>query len=109
LQLVDIIVGERTLLVALGVVKEGEGDEGERTHLQFVDISRYDAGWWLVALGAVLRWRCCGEGEGRCEKQKCRGSIMFSMILLREYRGIAVRIKKLHPCGHESGKEGYSP
>jgi hypothetical protein len=72
LQLVDIIVGERTLLVALGVVKEGEGDEGERTHLQFVDISRYDAGWWLVALGAVLRWRCCGEGEGRCEKQKCR-------------------------------------
>jgi hypothetical protein len=60
-QLVDIITGERTLLVALGVVKEGEGDEGERTHLQFVDISRYDAGWWLVALGAVLR--CCGEGR----------------------------------------------
>ena len=49
------------LLVALGVVKEGEGDEGERTHLQFVDISRYDAGWWLVALGAVPG--CCGEGR----------------------------------------------
>ena len=25
-----------------------------------------------------------GEGEGRCETQKCRGSIMFSMILLRD-------------------------
>ena len=44
--------------MALGVVKEGEGDEGERTHLQFVDISRGTTlvgGWWPLVLscGAV--------------------------------------------------------
>ena len=66
--------------MALGVVKEGEGDEGERTHLQFVDISRGTTlvgGWWPLVLsrGAVVK-----EGEECCgEKQKCRGSIMFSM------------------------------
>jgi len=62
-QLVDIITGERTLLVALGVVKEGEGDEGERTHLQLVDISRGTTlvgGWWplMLSRGAVVK-----EGE----------------------------------------------
>jgi len=61
--LVDIITGERTLLVALGVVKEGEGDEGERTHLQLVDISRGTTlvgGWWplMLSRGAVVK-----EGE----------------------------------------------
>ena len=63
MQLVDIITGERTLLVALGVVKEGEGDEGEKTHLQFVDISRGTTlvgGWWplMLSRGAVVK-----EGE----------------------------------------------
>jgi hypothetical protein len=52
--------------------------------------------------GAVVKVK---EGV-KNRNAECRGSIMFSMILLREYRGIAVRIKKLHPCGHESGKEG---
>ena len=64
MQLVDIITGERTLLVALGVVKEGEGDEGERTHLQLVDISRGTTlvgGWWplMLSRGAVVK-----EAEG---------------------------------------------
>ena len=62
MQLVDIITGERTLLVALGVVKEGEGDEGERTHLQLVDISRGTTlvgGWWplMLSRGAVVKER----------------------------------------------------
>ena len=49
--------------MALGVVKEGEGDEGERTHLQLVDISRGTTlvgGWWplMLSRGAVVK-----EGE----------------------------------------------
>ena len=72
--------------MALGVVKEGEGDEGERTHLQFVDISRYDAGWWLVALGAVLR--CCGEGRFVLKNRNAEVQSCFRCHLVVSYQEV---------------------